>query len=420
MQSTNQAYKLSELGNTIDAVLRQGFPDVVRVEAEIAELRVSHGHCYLSLVEKSAVTDQIVAQQRATIWANTYRVLSSFFMRSTGAELQVGIKVLLQCKITFHPLYGFSLNVVGIEPEFTLGALAMARKKIIEQLEAEGIIYLNKEVKFPLLPQRIAVISSETAAGFGDFMNHLQSNERRFSFSVTLFKALMQGRGTEESVVAALDAIYERLSDFDVVAIIRGGGAVTDLSSFDSYGIAAHVAQFPLPVISGIGHQRDDTIVDLVAHSRVKTPTAAADLLIQAMEEAEDAVLMCLEQIVNTASRRIDNEKNTLSALAMRIDSSVRSKLRLAEVALPQYTDRLRAAVSAKLSHQTMRIDLLERVVKSLDPANMLRRGFAMVECEGRVVRTAGQLLPGNEVTIRLVDGTSTAKIISTHETDKI
>lgn len=420
MQSTNQAYKLSELGTTIDAVLRRGFPDVVRVEAEIAELRVSHGHCYLSLVEKSAVNDQIVAQQRATIWANTYRILSSFFMRSTGAELQVGIKVLLQCKINFHPLYGFSLNVVGIEPEFTLGALALARKKIIEQLEAEGIIHLNKEVEFPLLPQRIAVISSDTAAGFGDFMNHLQSNERGFAFSVTLFKALMQGKGTEDSVIAALDAIYDRLNEFDVVAIIRGGGATIDLSSFDSYGIAAHVAQFPLPVISGIGHQRDDTIVDLVAHTRVKTPTAAADLLIQAMEEAEDAVLMCLEQIVNTASRRIDNEKNTLSTLAMRIDSSVRSKLRLAEVALPQYTDRLRAAVSAKLSHQTMRIDLLERVVKSLDPANMLRRGFAMVECEGRVVRNAAQLVPGNEVTIRLVDGTSTAKIISTHETDKI
>lgn len=420
MPSTSQAYKLSDLGNTIDLVLRSGFPDVIRVEAEIAELRVSHGHCYLSLVEKSEHNDQIIAQQRATIWANSYRLISQFFERSTGVQLQVGIKVLLQCKLNFHPLYGLSLNVVGIEPEFTLGALALARRKIIEQLEKDGVINMNKQLDFPLLPQRIAVISSDSAAGFGDFMNHLQHNERGFAFSVTLFKALMQGKGTEESVIAALDAIYERQNEFDVVAIIRGGGATTDLSSFDNYGIASNVAQFPLPIISGIGHQRDESIVDLVAHTRVKTPTAAADLLIQAMEAAEDAVLILLESIQNAAVQRLNNEKTHLSNLAQRINSGATNRLRLALALLPQYLDRMTTAVNNKLRQQLQHIDALERVVKNLDPENMLRRGFVMVEREGKIVKSNEQLAPGNEVKLRFFDGTSTAKIISSHETDKI
>ena len=259
----------------VHAVLQHTLPDTYWLAAEVGEMRVaSNGHCYLEFVQKDEVGGTLLAKARGHIWRQGYVNISAQFRRATGQDLRAGLNVLAEVEVTFHELYGYSLRVVNIDPTYTLGDLAAQRQAIIRQLEADGVINLNKEIPLPRLIRRVAVISSATAAGYGDFCRQLEQSG--YGFELQLFPAVMQGDGVEQSVIAALDRIAAEPGRWDVAVIIRGGGSSLDLHGFDTYLLAANVAQFPLPVLSGIGHERDDTLVDLVAHTRLKTPTAVA------------------------------------------------------------------------------------------------------------------------------------------------
>ena len=300
-------FTLSELTGAVRDTLEATFPETYWVRAETSDVRVNaaSGHCYLEFIEKNPKTNQLVAKARGSIWAKVFRMLKPYFEMETGQTFTSGLKVLVKVTIEFHELYGFSLNVVDIDPTYTIGDMARKRQEIIRQLQADGVFTLNKELTFPDFPTRIAVITSPTAAGYEDFLNQLLHNQAGYPFYPKLFPALMQGEKTEESVIAALERIDACREYFDVVVIIRGGGATSDLNSFDSYLLAAHCAQFPLPIITGIGHERDDTIVDLVAHTRLKTPTAVAAFLIHCLDQ-QAATLNDLEEVHH--NRRLTSE----------------------------------------------------------------------------------------------------------------
>ena len=304
-----ESYSLSELGKCIKMTLKTAFAEPVWVRAEISEMHENvSGHCYLDLIEKADDTDVLVAKQKATIWAFTYRMLKPYFESETGATLRAGMKVLLLCEVEFHEVYGVSLNVRDIDPAFTVGEMAVRRAEIIRRLTDDGIVDMNKQQPLAPVPQRVAVISSATAAGYGDFCDQLRNNVFGYTFYTKLFPATMQGAQTEQSVVAALDKICDFIDNFDVVVIIRGGGATSDLVAFDNYNLALHCAQFPLPIISGIGHQRDESVVDLVAHTRVKTPTAAAEFLVARINDFEKNIDEMAQNVAFSAREVVHDE----------------------------------------------------------------------------------------------------------------
>lgn len=324
----NGKLTLSELNGQVKKALTDHFTAPLWVMGEISELNVNYsGHCYLTLVEKDDSDDRIVAQARATIWSYTFRMLKPFFETTTGQPLAEGIKVLLQVSVEFHELYGYSLNVRNIDPAYSLGDLARRRREIILRLEQEGVLTMNKELDLPLAPQKIAVISSPTAAGYQDFMDQLAGNNRGFRFYTRLFPAVMQGREAERSIVEALESIYPWEDFFDAVVIIRGGGSQVDLSCFDNYNVAYHVTQFPLPVFTGIGHERDDSIVDMVAHTRLKTPTAVAEFVINGLASFEDRLNNAEQAIVNAVADKLEEENERLEELAGDIMQLARAML---------------------------------------------------------------------------------------------
>lgn len=313
---------LSELTEGIKSALTDAFPTSVWVVAEISELKENrNGHCYLELIEKSGA--EIVARARATIWSYTYRMLKPYFETTTGQYFSQGIKILVQVSVEFHSAFGLSLNIKDIDPVYTVGDMAVQRKEIIDRLQAEGVFDMNRELELPLVPQKIAVISSATAAGYQDFMNQLNSNAFGFQFYTKLFQSTLQGAETVPSVIRALDRIFQYEDFFDAVVIIRGGGATADLGSFDNYDLAFHVTQFPLPVITGIGHEKDDTIVDLVAHTRLKTPTAVAEFFINGMERFYDRLLELEDEIVQQIRSKVDFQQNKLERIAANLNLSV-------------------------------------------------------------------------------------------------
>ena len=310
-----QQFTLSELNKTIKETLQDTFPAPVWVVAEVSEMKENRtGHCYLELIEKEENT--IIARSRATIWSYTYRMLKPYFETSTGQTFSQGIKILVQVSVEYHPAYGLSLNIKDIDPVYTVGDMAMQRKEIINRLQQEGVFEMNKELDLPLVPQKIAIISSASAAGYLDFINQLQNNENGFVFYTKLFEATMQGAETEPSIIRALEHIFQYDDFFDAVAIIRGGGATADLSSFDSYNLAYNITQFPLPIITGIGHEKDDTIIDLVAHTRMKTPTAVAEFLIAGVNRFYDQLLYNENEIAQFARNLIDKENAKLERMA--------------------------------------------------------------------------------------------------------
>jgi exodeoxyribonuclease VII large subunit len=315
---------LYELNTGIRDALQDAFPDTCWVMAEISELKENRsGHCYLELIEKDEFSDEIKARARATIWSYTWRLLRSYFETTTGQAFRHGLKVLVQASVEFHPAYGLSLNIKDLDPTYTLGDLAMRRREIIRKLEEAGVLHMNKELSLPLVPQRIAVISSATAAGYQDFVKHLEENPYGFRFFHELFEAYMQGSETVPSVLEALDRVFGRAEEFDAVVIIRGGGATVDLSSFDHFDLAYVVAQFPLPVITGIGHEKDDTIIDLLAHTRLKTPTAVAGFFISGAQRFYEILKekrMHLEELVR---ERLDAEQERLGDIASGLSNSV-------------------------------------------------------------------------------------------------
>ena len=318
----DQKLTLSELNEQISKALHGAFPTSVWVIAEISELKENrNGHCYLELIEKQGF--EIVARSRATIWSYTYRMLKPYFETTTGQLFAQGIKILVQVAVEFHSSFGLSLNIKDIDPIYTVGDMAMQRKEIVNRLQTEGVFDMNKELELPLVPQKIAVISSATAAGYQDFMNQLETNEFGFRFYTKLFQATMQGAETVPTIILALERIFNYEDFFDAVVIIRGGGATADLSSFDSYDLAFNITQFPLPVITGIGHEKDDTIIDLVAHTRLKTPTAVAEFLIKGMERFYDRMLEMENEIVQLSRELIDSHKKELEQAALNLNNTV-------------------------------------------------------------------------------------------------
>ena len=424
-----QALSLVELNQRIHMTLEQAFPDCYWVRAEMSDVRENSasGHCYLEFVEKDPRSGQLLAKVRGTIWAKTFRLLKPYFELETGQRFVSGLKVLVQVTVEFHELYGLSLTVVDIDPAYTLGDMARKRLEIIRQLQEEGVFGLNKELPLPTLPRRVALISSPTAAGYEDFMNQLQHNRAGYPFYVKLFPALMQGERTEESVIAALDRIYAHQELFDVVALLRGGGATSDLNSFDSYLLAANCAQFPLPILTGIGHERDDTVVDLVAHTRLKTPTAVAEFLIRRMDQAAQAVEELQQAVSQSVSLRLLQEKQRLQSYATRFPVMVGQRIERNRTLLHQLgaklptmahgfverkqaeidrlAMRLRNAVTTHLAEKKRFLQLQEQFVRMASPDYILRRGYSLTLREGKIIKRAEELQVGEELTTRFMDG---------------
>ena len=406
-----ESYSLSELGKCIKMTLKTAFAEPVWVRAEISEMHENvSGHCYLDLIEKADDTDVLVAKQKATIWAFTYRMLKPYFESETGATLRAGMKVLLLCEVEFHEVYGVSLNVRDIDPAFTVGEMAVRRAEIIRRLTDEGIVDMNKQLPLPPVPQRVAVISSASAAGFGDFCDQLHHNPFGYVFYTKLFPATMQGAQTEQSVVAALDKICDFIDNFDVVVIIRGGGATSDLVAFDNYNLALHCAQFPLPIISGIGHQRDESVVDLVAHTRVKTPTAAAEFLVARINDFEKNIDEMAQNVAFSAREVVHDELLRLQQRIARLGVVQRVCVRH-DAALQHLTMRLRNAAKMAISSEEKRMALVEKSIEYADPATLLQRGFTLTTKHGKIVKSVCDVAPGDIVTTHLADGAFTAMV---------
>ena len=401
-----EALSLYDLNALVRRSLEQCLPDEYWVQAELSDVRTnSTGHCYLEFIQKDPRSNTLIAKARGTIWANVYRLLKPYFEESTGQAFVSGIKVLVQVTVSFHELYGYSLTVQDIDPTYTLGDMARRRREILKQLEEEGVLTLNKELEMPVLPQRIAVVSSPTAAGYGDFCHQLKNNSRGFFFHTELFPALMQGDRVEESVLSALDAILNRQEDFDAVVIIRGGGATSDLSGFDTYLLAAACAQFPLPIITGIGHERDDTVLDSVAHTRVKTPTAAAEYLINCMDLAADELEVLISQLHESVRSRLTEEHRKLISYRNRIPSAVVRRVSDAKLALLTTRKDISLAVQTLLSRQRHRLELLQQRLADASPEKMLARGYSITLKDGKVVKNGDVLQLNDEIVTRLYQG---------------
>ena len=401
-----EALSLYDLNALVRRSLEQCLPDEYWVQAELSDVRTnSTGHCYLEFIQKDSRSNNLIAKARGTIWANVYRLLKPYFEESTGQAFVSGIKVLVQVTVSFHELYGYSLTVQDIDPTYTLGDMARRRREILKQLEEEGVLTLNKELEMPVLPQRIAVVSSPTAAGYGDFCHQLKNNSRGFFFHTELFPALMQGDRVEESVLSALDAILIRQEDIAAWVIIRGGGATSDLSGFDTYLLAAACAQFPLPIITGIGHERDDTVLDSVAHTRVKTPTAAAEYLINCMDLAADELEVLISQLHESVRSRLTEEHRKLISYRNRIPSAVVRRVSDAKLALLTTRKDISLAVQTSLSRQRHRLELLQQRLADASPEKILARGYSITLKDGKVVKNGDVLQLNDEIVTRLYQG---------------
>lgn len=397
---------LSELTSQIQQTIRLSFDTPVWIRAEISELRENPGgHCYLEFIEKDTDSDVLLAKTKATIWANTYRMLKPYFESSTGQTLRAGLNVLVSVNVEFHGVYGFSLNVRDIDPTFTIGEMAARRLRIIRQLEEDGIVDMNKQLHFPELPQRLAIISSATAAGYGDFCDQLVNDPSHFAFYTKLFPAIMQGDQAEASIISALEKIYDNIEFFDVVLIIRGGGATTDLACFDSYEMALNCAQFPLPILAGIGHQRDISILDMVAHTSVKTPTAVAEFLISTMQQAENEVQNILADIRYVVNGRIETELRFVDQTQMRIKQTLRSWVVQKTHLLDRQRSRLRATVRLQLVKQSNKLLLLEKNIETHSPQFLLKHGYTITTLNGKRVTSAKLVKKGDKIRTFVGDG---------------
>ena len=430
-----EALTLYELNREVRSVLEGTLRDSYWVQAELAEVHPNRsGHCYVEFVQKAKRGNTFVAKARGNIWANVYAYLAPYFEQQTGQPFAAGLNVLVQVEVTFHEVYGYSLNVIDIDPTYTLGDMARKRKEILEQLEAEGILNDNKELELPELPQRIAVISAPTAAGYGDFCNQLKNNPAGYVFYPKLFPAVMQGTQTEKSIIQALDTIAQEMDNFDVVVIIRGGGATADLASFDTYLLASSVAQYPLPVITGIGHERDDTVLDLVAHTRVKTPTAAAEFLINRVDESGSHLEDLAQNLVNAVQQRLSDEKLLLQQLTAGLPLAYARRKAEEERKLDRLSHSMMAAATDSIEHRLHRLQLLEQKIafqiplrlqkerSRLDlvaqrihdnsPERILSKGYSITLKDGKVVTKATELKPGDVLTTRLSDGNVESKVL--------
>ena len=391
---------LWELNNKIRSVIESNLDDTYWITGELSEARqASNGHFYGELIQKDENGRNVIARARVNCWAQQYNLIRLRFLHETGQEIRAGLKVLLEVQVTFHEQYGYALKVTDIDSTYTLGDLARRRKEILNKLEEEGILHDNQTLTMHRLTWRIAIVSAETAAGYGDFCDQLLHNEYGLRFQIKLFPATMQGQHVEESVSAALFQIASEENNWDAVVIIRGGGAVADMSDFDSYQLASIIAQFPLPVIVGIGHERDETVLDYVAHQRVKTPTAAAAFLID-HQLGELAILNHFQQRISQAANnllkneenRLERQKGHIYLLFQTISQQIRHQLDL-------FLQKLRQNVEHKLQNESHQLDLLEKQIENLNPNRILKLGFTITLHKGKPVKNPNQLHPGDHIT---------------------
>ena len=402
--NTERHITLFELNRLVREAIEDALPMEYWVEAELSECRESRGHCYMELIQKDEQTATPIAKASAKCWANKWLTIRPYFERTTGQQLHAGMKVLLQVYPQFHEAYGFSWIVTDIDPTYTLGDMARKRQEIIQKLKAEGVFDLQKELQLPVFCQRIAVISSQTAAGYGDFCNQLTDNPYGFKFETQLFPAIMQGEGVEQSIISALEQIYDM--PFDCVVIIRGGGATSDMSGFDTLALAENVANFPIPIITGIGHERDESILDMISHTRVKTPTAAAALLIdhlkgvlETIEEAQSMITHYVQQKLSIANSQL----SIISEAIPRLFSIVKTRQ---EAKIDALYTRLPMLIERRFTSERHRLQLMDEKLKALDPTLLLARGYSITMHNGRAVKDASQLPPGAEIETRLAKGT--------------
>lgn len=427
MSEQRQTMTLLDLQQELQALISQ-FGRGIWVTAELSDVRERGPHCYMELIQKDPATGQTVAKARATIWANVWKGLKYNFLSATGRPFATGLTVMVRVNAEYHPLYGMNLNITDVDPAYTMGERERRRQEILKRLEKEGVLDLNKELELPEPCLRIAVVSAPGAAGFGDFINQLLlNNPRRIAFRPELFPALMQGAGVSASVRGQLDRIAMRQDEFDCVCIIRGGGASTDLDGFDDYELAANVAQFPLPVIVGIGHERDTTVLDFICAERVKTPTAAAELLAARAGALIDDLRMAAEcmlravtdiigdsrqqlayldgrvrnlplQAVDRAGRRLDNATMTLGQVGRNRIMPVFSRLDRA-------ADMLKTAASNRIALAGQKLQSSEALLAALSPQAVLNRGFSITRVNGKTVRSASEVSPGDIVLTQLASG---------------
>lgn len=431
---TEKRLTLYELNSLVREVIAYEMPNEYWVEAEISECRESRGHCYLELIQKEGTAATPVAKAAARCWASKWQIVRPYFERSTGQRLHAGMKVLLKVYPQFHEAFGFSWIVTDIDPTYTMGDMARKRQEIIRLLKEQGVFDLQRELELPLFCQHIAVISSETAAGYGDFCSQLADNPYGFRFYPRLFPAVMQGEEVEQSIIAALNHINDLCSGpnaedglFDAVVIIRGGGATSDMSGFDTLALAENVANFPLPIITGIGHERDESVLDMVSHTRVKTPTAAAAFLIAHLKEVLDILENSQERIARCARQRISDNQLQLSALSeaiprlfsivktrheARLDScSARITTRIQHTVIENLAriGTLQAQIplllERRLTAERHRLEIAAEKAESLDPRLPLRRGYSITLKDGKTVRTPETLCKGDEIETILEKG---------------
>ena len=402
--NTERHITLFELNRLVREAIEDALPMEYWVEAELSECRESRGHCYMELIQKDEQTATPIAKASAKCWANKWLTIRPYFERTTGQQLHAGMKVLLQVYPQFHEAYGFSWIVTDIDPTYTLGDMARKRQEIIQKLKAEGVFDLQKELQLPVFCQRIAVISSQTAAGYGDFCNQLADNPYGFKFETQLFPAIMQGEGVEQSIISALEQIYDM--PFDCVVIIRGGGATSDMSGFDTLALAENVANFPIPIITGIGHERDESILDMISHTRVKTPTAAAALLIDHLKGILETIEGAQSMITHYVQQKLSIANSQLSIISEaipRLFSIVKTRQ---EAKIDALYTRLPMLIERRFTSESHRLQLMDEKLKALDPTLLLARGYSITMHNGRAVKDASQLPPGAEIETRLAKGT--------------
>lgn len=435
-----EALTLYELNNLVKLKISESFPSEYWMQAELGEVREhSSGHCFVEFVQKNERGNGLVAKARGTIWSNVYRMLKPYFEKETGQSFVAGLKVMVQVTVEFHELYGYSLTVIDIDPTYTVGDMARKRKEILDRLQQDGVLSLNKELDLPRVVQRIAVISSPTAAGYGDFCHQLEHNSQGFVFYIRLFPALMQGEGTEDSIISALNRIYEEQELWDVVVLIRGGGATSDMSCFDSYELASNCAQFPLPVLVGLGHERDETVLDFVAHTSVKTPTAAAVFLIDRIQDFADALDEVMERLSSFSRQRMNEEKMRLQGLSMRLPTRVVQYISDEKLRMQKCENRLKQVSSMKVEKEKYRmmylgqklpmalkqlfdrekhrLQMLEQKTESASPERILSRGYSLTLKDGKAVTDATVLKEGDSLVSRFARGQSLS-IVKTIKTD--
>jgi exodeoxyribonuclease VII large subunit len=444
------ASSLSEITGRIRQVLKDSFQSPEWVVVEISDLKVNaSGHCYMELIEKDSLNGKILARARGIIWAYTFRILKPYFETTTRHSLCAGLRVRMLVNVEFHEVYGFSLVIQDIDPTYTLGDLARQRFETIARLEKEGVVNMNRELELAPVPQRLAIISSETAAGYEDFIDQINNNEQGFSFACQLFPALMQGEEAVASILAALDRVNKHTSSFDVVVIIRGGGSVAELSVFDDYWMACHVAQFPLPVLTGIGHEKDDSVVDLVAHTRLKTPTAVAEFLIDRMSSFENQLMQLFDGMLTLTRERLAAEndhledmllavrplitqvilketrrqnlltshfsiatkkgmqqgRQHLSSLSGRLQTGAKLRIATGAFNLSNFRSELKHHSAFQLMQRGNYLDKAESISEHINPQHILRKGYSITMANGKILRHQEAVQAGDEITTILHHG---------------